>query len=96
MYYFHLSKSQIDKYKIMSRESCERYCRQKHEKTSIIISISSSWDKVMPSLPINETNNVKHILSLTFDDVDYFHDPKHCMTENDAFNAAIVRAVRAF
>lgn len=88
MYYFHLSKSQIDKYKIMSRKTCERYCRQKHEKTSIIISIRSSWDKVMPSLPMNETNNVKHILSLVFDDVDVYIDPKHCMSWEDGVKIA--------
>lgn len=57
-YYHHFTKHQVDKYKIMSRETCERYCKQKHKKISIIISIRSSMDRVMPSLPMNETNNV--------------------------------------
>ena len=71
------------KYKIMSRQCCERYCQQNHSQSSIIISIRSSWDKIKPSLPVNTKNNVKHILSLTFDDFEHEQMPEHCMTYDD-------------
>lgn len=72
-----------NKYKIMSRDCCERYYRQRHERSSIIISIKSSWDRVLPSLPMNENNNVKHILSLSFDDFEFEQMPQYCMKYED-------------
>lgn len=78
-----LTNEQKAKYKIMSRSTCEKYCTQKHANSSIIISIRSSWDKELPKLPISDTNNVKAILSLSFDDVDISDNPKYCMKSED-------------
>ncbi len=72
-----------EKYKVMSRKNCERYCKQCHTKASIIVSIKSSWDRVNPDLPSNDKNNVKHILSLSFDDVEYEDDPDFCIKRED-------------
>ena len=58
------------KFNIMSRNLCEKYITQKHKDTSIIISIKSSWDKIPPNLYITNTNNVKDILFLSFDDIE--------------------------
>ena len=75
-----LNRENKNKYKVMSRHCCERYCQQKHKRSSIIISVKSSWDRELPSLPMNDKNNVKHILSLSFDDVEYEQIPEFCMT----------------
>ncbi|MBE5844421.1 MAG: dual specificity protein phosphatase family protein [Butyrivibrio sp.] len=72
-----------NRYKVMSRHCCERYCHQKHERSSIIISIKSSWDRELPSLPMNDKNNVKHILSLSFDDCEFEQTPEYCMSYED-------------
>ena len=69
-----IPKEHFNFYKILSRESAEKYCHQKHQKTSIIISIRSSWDKVMPDVFISKENGVKDICSLAFDDVDIFNE----------------------
>ena len=78
-----------EKYKIMSRNNCERYCKQHHSKASIIVSIKSSWDRVNPDLPMNDKNNVKHILSLSFDDVEYGDAPDFCMKWEDGEKVAV-------
>ena len=75
-------------YKVFSRQFCERFCKQNHNKTSIIISIKSTWDKQLPQVFCNEKNNVKAILSLTFDDIEKEDEPfvegkEFCMTLND-------------
>ena len=38
------------KYRKMARTTCERYCTQNHPKTSVIISIKTSWDKECPKI----------------------------------------------
>jgi len=69
-----LTDEQRAKYKVICRSACERYCKQNHSKTSIIISIKSSWDNVMPDVFCDEKNKVKAILSLSFDDVEKVAD----------------------
>ena len=75
-------------YKVLSRKSCERYCTQNHNKTSIIISISSIWDKVKPDVYINDKNNIRDILFLSFDDVDMEEDKRFCMQYEDGKKVA--------
>jgi predicted protein tyrosine phosphatase len=69
----------------MGRSMCEKYCTQRHERTSIIISIKSSWDRVLPNIYISEENNVQGILRLTFDDLEYEDDAKYCMQYQDGY-----------
>ena len=57
-------------FQVMSRERCEKYSRTKHKKTSAIVSIKSSWDRVWPDLDMTDDNNIKDILFLDFDDID--------------------------
>ena len=83
-----LTKEQKQKYKVMSRSTCERYCTQKHSKTSLIISIKSSWDRELPNLSITKENGVKYILALSFDDITYEDDPRFAMTEEDGKKVA--------
>ncbi len=75
-----LTNEQKQKYKVMSRVRCETYCRQKHKKSALIISIKSSWDKEDADVFISDANNVKHILRLSFDDCEFEDSPKHCMS----------------
>ena len=78
-----LTDEQKAKYKVICRSACERYCKQNHSKTSIIISIKSSWDNVMPDVFCDEKNKVKAILSLSFDDVekeDSINGQEFCMS----------------
>lgn len=72
-----------NRYKIMSRTICEKYCNQKHYDTSIIISIKSTWDKTDPQVFCSDINNVKDILFLSFDDIDFEDGPDGCMTVKD-------------
>lgn len=65
------------KYKAFSRSNAEKYSNQKHNETSIVISIRSSFDKILPNIECNDTNNIKDILYLAFDDIDEY-DTKHC------------------
>ncbi len=83
-----LTDWQKNRYKIMSRKNCERYCRQKHKESSVIISIKSTWDKIAPDIYINDYNNVKDILFLTFDDDDFEENPKYCMQFSDGKKVA--------
>ena len=39
-------------FKAISRKTCEKFCNQSHEKTSVIISIKSPWDKEDPGIYI--------------------------------------------
>ena len=78
-----LTDGQKKKYKIMSRLACEKYCSQRHDKSSIIISIKSSWDRVDPDIYKNQHNNVRYIKFLTFDDIDMEDDPKCSMSVSD-------------
>ena len=77
-----LSDEQILKYKIMSREACERYCKQKHDRSSVVISIKSTWDRVDPKVFANDINGVKHILFLAIDDIEAEDDPRFAMNED--------------
>lgn len=54
----------------MSRNSCERFVTQNHTMTSVIISIRSTNDIVLPNLPCNHKNKIKDVLFIAFDDVD--------------------------
>lgn len=54
----------------MSREACEKYAARKHKKTSVVISIRSTWDKVLPKIVANATNNIQDVLFVAFNDVD--------------------------
>ena len=76
-------------FKAISRKTCEKFCNQSHEKTSIIISIKSPWDKEDPKVFCSDKNNVKDILSLAFGDIeaeDIGHVPlrETCITIADA------------
>lgn len=73
------------KYRKMSRTTCERYCTQNHLKTSVIISIKTSWDKESPQLYCDKKNNVKDILFLSFDDTE---DSRYGMQESDGVKVA--------
>ena len=80
-----LSKEDKNRFKIMSRKSCERYNTQTHQKDAIVISIKSSWDKIMPKIECNDKNRIKAILFLSFDDVEKedCDDKEFCMTFED-------------
>ena len=78
-----LTKEQKNKYKVISRSACERYCTQKHSNTAIIISIKSSWDIEQPNVYCTYDNNIKDILFLSFDDVTKEDNPTHCMSLED-------------
>ena len=79
----YLSKQTINKYKIMSRNNCEKFCTQEHKETSIIISIKSLSDDIKPNIYMDSLNNIKDILFLTFDDVDFEEDKNNCISFND-------------
>lgn len=86
-----LTDEQKAKYKVICRSTCERYCKQNHNKTSIIISIKSSWDNVIPDVFCDEKNKVKAILSLSFDDVekeDSINEQEFCMSFEDGKKVA--------
>ncbi len=84
----YLTKEQKNKYKVMSRSSCEKYCLQYHKKTSIIISIKSSWDREDAKVFVSPNNGVKNILRLSFDDIDYTDDPRFAMKQEDGNKVA--------
>lgn len=86
-----LAKEVKNKYKIFSRKKCEEYCAKKHDRTSLIISIKSSWDKTMPKVFISDQNKVLAILSLSFDDVekeDTIDGREFCMSFEDGDKVA--------
>ncbi len=83
-----LTDTQKTRYKVFSRSKCEEYCKQKHSKSSIIISIKSSWDREMPNVFCDDNNNVKAILSLSFDDVTREDDKRFCMKPEDGVKIA--------
>lgn len=68
------------KYKIMSRKTCENYCSQKHNNKSIIISIKSTWDNTNTNVYCNNKNNVLAICKLSFDDIEKEDGSKGCMS----------------
>lgn len=76
------------KYKILSRKSCEKYCTQSHKKTSIIISIRSSWDRIYPNVYMDDKNNIKAILSLAFCDLTKEDSEIDCMSYEDGVKVA--------
>lgn len=58
------------KYKVLSRSSCERYANQNHNDSSVVISIRSTWDNVLPNVTPNDKNNIRDVIYLAFNDVD--------------------------
>jgi len=75
-------------YKVFSRSNCERFCKQKHDKNSIIISIKSTHDKKASKVFCDEKNNVKAILFLSFDDIEqedaqFTNGKEFCMSFED-------------
>lgn len=83
-----LTDAQKTRYKVFRRSKCEEYCKQKHSKYSIIISIKSSWDREMPNVFCDDNNKVKAILSLSFDDVTREDDKRFCMKPEDGVKIA--------
>lgn len=66
-----MTNEQKAKYKIMSFNRCARYCEQKHNNTSIIISITTYDGDLYEKIKITDTNNVQDILYLSFCDFEY-------------------------
>ena len=67
--------------KIMSREQAKKFCFQKHDEKSLIISIYDP-DKEPPHLFKNQINNVKSIMSCAFFDEE--KDEHGCITFEQA------------
>ena len=81
----YLDKTSINKkYKVMSYQQCARYCSQKHENTSVIISITTYTGDLKKKVCITENNNVKDILYLQFCDFEVCDSPTTCMQYEDA------------
>ena len=79
----YLNKKEIHrKYKIMSFEACDRYCKQSHKNSSVIISITSFPN--MPKVHKTKKNNVQDILYLEFCDLTAEDDVDNCMQWEDA------------
>lgn len=81
----YLTKEQKNRYKILSRKACERYCAQTHKETSVIISIRSTWDKEEPKIYADDKNRVLAVLPLSFDDVEREDDERYCREHNNTF-----------
>ena len=58
-------------FEILSRKNAITYSYQSHDKTSVIISISNSYD-LYPKFARFSDNNIKDILFLFFDDIEDF------------------------
>ena len=71
-----------EKYKIFSFESCDKYCRQTHKRTSVIISITSFPN--MPKVQKSNKNNVQDILYLEFADCSVEDSSTACISWEDA------------
>ena len=84
----YLEDEQKAKYKVMSRPVCERYCKQTHQASAMIISIKSKHDTVKPKLTRTEKNKVRYILYLSFDDCEVEDDPDFCMSFEDGKRVA--------
>jgi len=85
---FKLTKEQQDRYKIMSYDRCAKYCSQKHDKTSIIISIVTYEGDLKNQIKITSENNVKDILYLKFCDENIEDNPNDCMQQYQADEVA--------
>ena len=55
-------------FEVMSRRDAVKYTKREHKESSIIISISDSYD-FFPNFDNRHDNGVKSILNLSFDDV---------------------------
>ena len=55
-------------FEVMSRRKAVKYTKREHKESSIIISISDSYD-FFPNFDNRHDNGVKSILNLSFDDV---------------------------
>jgi protein-tyrosine phosphatase len=77
--------------KIMSREQAKKFCFQKHDEKSLIISIYDP-DKEPPNLFMTVQNNVKSILYCSFFDEE--KDKNDCITFKQA--QTIADAVKSF
>ncbi len=64
-------KKQKVKYKIMDFNRCAKYCEQKHNNTSIIISITTYDGDLYKKIKVTDTNKVQDILYLSFCDFEY-------------------------
>ena len=71
-----------EKYKVFSFEGCEKYCRQTHKRTSVIISITSFPN--MPKVQKSNKNNVQDILYLEFADCSVEDSSTACISWEDA------------
>lgn len=60
--------------RVMSRHECVSYCNQSHNTPSLIISISTPYRQYDWKPEITDTNGVKNILRLAFNDTDLLDD----------------------
>lgn len=66
---------------IMSRQDAKKYSYQKHEKTSVVVSITDV-ESAFGGLNFSTTNGIKAVLSLRFNDVEL--GQVGCIEKNDA------------
>ena len=70
---------------VMSRVAAKKYSYKFNDNTSVVVSITDVCEKEN-NIQCNSSNQIKAVLRLKFDDVDY--GEKNCITEKDAMKIA--------
>ena len=71
--------------RILNRKEAKKFSYESHDFKTAIISITDT-DKADVVFDKNETNGIKAVLKLKFDDVERDYKNEHCITKEDAEN----------
>ena len=71
--------------RILNRKEAKKFSCESHDFKTAIISITDT-DKADVVFEKNETNGIKAVLKLKFDDVERDYKNEHCITKEDAEN----------
>ncbi len=83
--------------KVMSRDAAERFATQRHDRTSAIVSIRSTWDRELPRLPLTRENKIRAVCPIAADDVDAFVNARWGIpADRGLMSASGARAIARF
>ena len=71
--------------RILNRKEAKKFSYESHDFKTAIISITDT-DKADVTFEKNETNGIRAVLKLKFDDVERDYKNEHCITKEDAEN----------
>ncbi len=86
----------VTEVKVMSRAQAETFARQRHAKTSAIVSIRSTWDRELAHLPMTKENKILAVCPVAADDEDAALVARYGIRHEGLMSVSTARAIARF